>query len=190
MTVFSSSRKLVSATVFSPNFFSPAVGWLNLRKLVTATVFLPKMFSPAAGWLIYEFGNSFFTQKAVWKTLLSSVFETVFWVKKEFPNVTHKLISPPQAKTFSAKIRSLWQVFSNLVSPPQAKKNSGKIRSLRQVFATKGENGHWDRKIGNLIFSWKTKKKKQYKKRIFEVVPDISEFTSPPPHTHTNKICV
>ena len=59
------------------------------------------------------FGNSFFTQKAVWKTLLSSVFETVFWVKKEFLNVTRKLISPRQAKKFSAKIRSLWQVFSN-----------------------------------------------------------------------------
>ena len=42
------------------------------------------------------------------------------------------------------------------------KKNSRKIRSLRQVFATKRENGHWDRKIGNFIFSWKTKKNKQY----------------------------
>ena len=45
------------------------------------------------------FGNSFFTQKAVWKTppRNGSVFETVFWVKREFPNVTRKLISPLQA---------------------------------------------------------------------------------------------
>ena len=106
---------------------------------------------------IWEF---FFHSKTCLKDTTSSVFEICFWVKKEFPNVTRKLISPPQAKKISAKMRSLWQVFSNLVSPPQAKKNSGKIRSLRQVFATKRENGHWDRKIRNLIFSWKTKKKK------------------------------
>ena len=58
------------------------------------------------------FGNSFFTQKTVTKTLLSNVFQTAFWVKKEFPNVTHKLISPPQAKKVSAKIRSLRQAFA------------------------------------------------------------------------------
>ena len=61
---------------------------------------------------IWEF---FFHSKNCLKdtTVLSkfSVFQTGFWVKKEFSNVTHKLISPPQAKKFSAKIRSLRQVF-------------------------------------------------------------------------------
>jgi len=33
-------------------------------------------------------------------------------VKKEFPNVTHKLINPPQAKKISAKMRSLRQLFT------------------------------------------------------------------------------
>ena len=81
---FSLLRQLVLATVFSPNFVSPAAGWLNLRKLVTATVFLPKIFSPAVGWLIYELhlGILFFTQKTVSKTLLSNVFQTAFWMKK------------------------------------------------------------------------------------------------------------
>ena len=73
---------------------------------------------------IWEF---FFTQKTVSKTLLSSVFRTAFWVKKEFPNVTHKLISPPQAKKFSAKY-GRWDKFSR-----------------------RRENGHWDRKIGCLF---------------------------------------
>ena len=63
-------------------------------------------YSFACGGLInlwITFRNSFFTQKAVWKTLLSSFFETVFWVKKEFPNVTRKLISPPKRKKFRQK---------------------------------------------------------------------------------------
>ena len=100
----SSSRKLVSVTAFSPNFFSPAVGWLNLRKLVTATVFLPKIFSPAVGWLIYElhFGIIFslkkLSKKHYWVASL-----TLLWVKKEFPNVTRKIISSPQAKNFRQK---------------------------------------------------------------------------------------
>ena len=81
-------------------------------------------------------------------TLVASL--TLLWVKKEFPNVTRKIISSPQAKNFREKIRSLWQVFSILVSPPQAKKHLGKIRSLRQVSVTKRENGHWDRRIGCL----------------------------------------
>ena len=83
------------------------------RKLVSVTVFSPNFFSPTAGWLIYELhlGIFFSLKKTVSKTL-SSVFQTAFWVKKEFPNVTHKLISPPQAKKFSAKIRSLRQVFA------------------------------------------------------------------------------
>ena len=56
------------------------------RKLVSATVFSPKFFSPAAGWLIYELNlGTLFSFQAVWKTLLpvSSVFQTAFWVKKE-----------------------------------------------------------------------------------------------------------
>ena len=89
----------------------------------------PEIFFASSGWLIYELHlGILFLLKKVSKTLLSSVFQTVFWVKKEFPNVTHKLISPPQAKKFWVK-----------------------IRSLRQVFATKRENGHWDRKIGCLF---------------------------------------
>ena len=88
-------KACLSDRIFSEFFF--ACGLINLRG---------------------TFGNSFFTQKAaVWKTLPISVFHTAFWVKKEFLNVTRKLISA------------------------QAKKNSEKIRSLRQVFPTKRENG-------------------------------------------------
>ena len=54
------------------------------------------------------FGNSFFHSKSCLKDI-SSVFQTAFWVKKEFPNGTRQLISPPQAKIFSGKIRSLRQ---------------------------------------------------------------------------------
>ena len=104
----SSSGKLVSVTVFSPKFFSPAAGWLNLKKTCLSDRIFPGNFF-ACGRLInlrVTFGI-LFTQKAVWKTPLSSVFQTAFWVKKEFPNVTYKLISPPQAKKYGR-----WDKFS------------------------------------------------------------------------------
>ena len=82
MTVFSLRHENLSQRPYFCRTFFACGGLINLR---------------------VTFGNSFFTQKAVWKTLLSSVFETVFLVKKEFPNVTRKLISPPQAKKNSGE---------------------------------------------------------------------------------------
>ena len=136
-----------------PIFLSQWPFSLFVGKTCLSDRIFPEKFFACSGLinLRVTFGNSFFTQKAVWKTILSSLFQTAFWVKKEFPIVTRKLISLPQAKTFSGEIRSLRQVFPNLVSPPQAKTISGKIWSVRQVFPTKRENGHWDRKIGCLF---------------------------------------
>ena len=123
------AKTCLSDRIF-PEFFFACGGLTKFEKTCHSDrIFAEKFF--ACGRLInlrVTFGNSFFTQKTLSNTLLSSVFQTAFWVKKEFPNVTHKLISSPQAKNFCVK-----------------------IRSLRQVFATKRENGHWDRKIGCLF---------------------------------------
>ena len=123
------AKTCLSDRIF-PEFFFACGGLTKFEKTCHSDrIFAENFF--ACGGLInlrVTFGNSFFTQKHVSKTLLSSVFQTGFWVKKEFPNVIYKLISPPQAKECSAK-----------------------IRSLRQVFATKRKNGHWDRKIGCLF---------------------------------------
>ena len=90
-------KKKTEFSCLSDRFFSSS------RKLVSATVFLPNIFSPAAGWLTYELhlGILFSLKKLSGRHYLVaslSLFETVLWVKKEFPNVTCKLISPPQAK--------------------------------------------------------------------------------------------
>ena len=100
----------------------------------STTFFPPKLCSPTAGWFLDELhlGVFFFHSKSYLKDT-TYVFQTTFLVKKEFQNVTRKLVSLPQAK-------KLW----------------GNIRSPRQVFLSKRENGHWDRKVGCLF----TKKKK------------------------------
>ena len=98
MTVFLAGKTCLSNRIFPENCFASG-GLINLR---------------------LTFGNSFVTQKAVCKTLLSSVFKTVFWVKEEFPNVIVNKTACRRRKKFSGKIRP--QVSSNLVSPPQVKK--------------------------------------------------------------------
>ena len=74
----SSSRKLVSATVFSPKFFSPAAGWLK------RPYFCRKFFSPAAGWLIYELhlGILFSLKKLSQRHYLVVSFRQLFEWKK------------------------------------------------------------------------------------------------------------
>ena len=158
------------------------------RKLVTATVFLPKMFSPAAGWLIYELhlGILFSLKKTVSKTLLSSVFQTAFWVKKEFPNVTRKVISPPQAKKMFSK---------NMVAETSFRDEERK-RSLTQenwLFIYKKKNGkiivlvtvnsvaplqknmsQWQTFGEMKLKIKKTKKKKQYSQNV--VLHPIYDF--------------
>ena len=107
------AKTCLSDRIF-PEFFFACGGLINLR---------------------VTFGNSFFTQKTASKTLLSSIFQTAFWAKKEFPNVIHKLISPPQAKKMFCK---------NTVAETSFRDEERK-RSLRQenwLFIYKKKNGN------------------------------------------------
>ena len=100
------TKTCLSDRIFPEMFFAWG-GLTKFEETCHSDRIFPKNFSPAAGWLIYELHLGI-----------------LFSLKKEFPNVTHKLISQPRVKKISRK-----------------------IRSLRQVFPTKRENGHWDRKI-------------------------------------------
>ena len=121
-------KTCISDSIF-PEIFFACGGLTKFKKTCHSDRIFAETFSAFSGLinLRVAFRNSFFSQKTVSKTLplLSGVFQTAFWVKKEFPNVTQKSISPPQAT-----------------------KNSAKIRLLRHVFGTNRENGHWERKIG------------------------------------------
>ena len=112
MAVFSLRRETLSQRAYFPRIFSPCGRLTKIEKTCHSDrIFAEKVFRlRRTDWFTSYIWEFFFHSK----TLLSSVFQISFLSKKEFPNVTHKLISPSQAKTFSAKIRSLWQVFAKI----------------------------------------------------------------------------
>ena len=81
------------------------------RKLVSATVFLPKFFSPLAGWLIYELhlGILFSLKKQSERHHLVTVVSLrQFFEWKRNSQMSLQINQLAAGEKFSAKIRSLW----------------------------------------------------------------------------------
>ena len=116
------------------------------------------MFSPVTDWLIYELhlGILFLLKK-----LSESVFQTAFWVKKEFPNVTHKLISPPQAKNFSGKNTVAETSFLKFSQPAAGEKYFGKNTVAETSFPDEERKLSLRQKNWKFNFFLKNEKKKK-----------------------------
>ena len=118
------TKTCLSDRIFPEFFF--AWGWLTkFEKTCHSDSIFSENFFACGGLIILRvtFENSFFTQKVVG--------QTTFWVKKEFPNVTHKLISQPQVKKFREKY-GRWDKFSR-----RKEKTVPKTKKLGCLFTKK-----------------------------------------------------